>query len=78
MGGRMAMKLTYEYATMPLTDIIQLTDAREPPKDSYLSHDAVSAAYSKLIVAGFRWIRTDGDWAVFERQNVKFPAMEKR
>jgi len=36
--------------------------------DSYLSEDEVSRALAIAIDSGFRWVRTDGNSAIFEQK----------
>jgi hypothetical protein len=67
------MKTTYEYRTMPALAVIELTAAARPQPDAYLSDDQEKQAYDKLLAGGFRWIRTDGDTAIFERAKVRYP-----
>lgn len=64
------MKLEYEYASMPLAEVMSLASAvygliRHP--DSYLSEDSSVAFYRDLLAQGFRWVRTEEGQAVFER-----------
>lgn len=57
---------TYHYATVRADAVAAM--ARVPaPEDSFLSLDAEVAAVRDLLAKGYRWIRTDGEWAVFER-----------
>jgi hypothetical protein len=72
------MKRRYEYALLPLVNVVGLTDAREKHPDSFVAADAESAAYFKLLADGYQWVRTDGDWCVFERIKVTYPALETR
>lgn len=61
------MKRRFSYATMPVTDVILLTQV-PVPGDSYRSEDANSKTLAYLLNTGYRWVRTDGDTAVFEKE----------
>jgi hypothetical protein len=56
----------YHYATVRADALFLLTKV-PIPKDSYVSNDEETKAVRKLLAAGYRWIRTDGEWAVFEK-----------
>lgn len=59
----------YEYAVMPRDEVVALVrtfDAATTP-GAYLSDDASHRDYCDLLARGFRWVRTDGDVAVFEK-----------
>lgn len=62
----------FEYAALPFAQVVELIDARPSTKfpDSYLSEDVDSIALPSLLAAGFRWVRTDGDMAIFERETA--------
>jgi methionine aminopeptidase len=36
--------------------------------DAYVAEDATIRAVRELLAKGYRWVRTDGDWAVFEKE----------
>lgn len=71
------MTKIFEYRTLPLSIVVGLTDGSPKHPDAYLSDDADSRAFNSIIAEGFRWIRTDGDLAVFERC-YEYPALESR
>lgn len=56
----------YEYATARASDVGAIFQVPREP-GAYISRDATSAAVADLLARGFRWVRTDGEWAVFER-----------
>lgn len=58
--------LTYRYATLPITVVAGLTAGLSHVRGAFIAADAESDAYADLISRGYRWIRTDGDLAVFE------------
>lgn len=62
---------TFEYRLLPFDNLVDLLRQIEPPKDSYLSEDGFLKAYKSTIQQGFRWVWTEGDWAVFERKIEK-------
>jgi len=35
--------------------------------DAYLARDVSVEAIEALLEKGFRWVRSDGEWAIFER-----------
>lgn len=56
----------WSYATMPVSDVEACL--RVPvPQDSFLAKDATTTALSDLLKHGYRWVRTDGEIAVFEK-----------
>ena len=57
---------TYKYATVPLSAVVGMMMV-PVPKDSYLSEDGGVKAVRYLLAEGYRWVRTDDVWAVFER-----------
>lgn len=61
------MRLTqYRYATFKASHVTDMF--KQPvPEDSYLASDAETDAIKQALMMGFRWVRTDGDIAVFER-----------
>jgi hypothetical protein len=56
----------YHYATMRVADIVPLLQL-PVPDDSYTSEDHTTSTLRNLLHQGYRWIRTDGDHAVFEK-----------
>jgi hypothetical protein len=61
----------YEYRAMPVVIVLGLVSALDRP-GIYLSDDAELRGYRSVIEGGFRWVRTDGEWAIFERFVSKF------
>jgi hypothetical protein len=60
-------KRRFHYATMPAEDVIlACREAAEP--DAYVAEDFRTRAVRRLVTEGYRWVRTDGDWAVFEKE----------
>jgi hypothetical protein len=57
----------YEYATLNAANLAAILRVPTPP-DSYSSEDETTKAYRDLVSQGFRWIRTDGELAVFEKE----------
>ncbi len=62
----------YEYATMPLGEVLPITSAVKH-QDSYLSEDSPLQCYRELLRKGFRWVRSEEGQAIFERRKVKYP-----
>jgi hypothetical protein len=56
----------YHYFTVPASDVIGCARLCVEP-DSYISDDPTSQALRELLRKGYRWIRTDGEYAVFEK-----------
>jgi len=56
----------YHYATMPFAAVREMLQV-PVPEGAYLAEDAETKALRDLLRKGYRWIRTDGDHAVFEK-----------
>lgn len=56
----------YHYATMKLEHVLRMTCV-PVPKDAYLSEDEQGKTLRDLLRKGYRWIRTEGEYAVFEK-----------
>jgi hypothetical protein len=68
-------RVTYEYEALPLRvvdDAVRFVDPETKP-DAYLSRDAETEELKRLLAAGFRWIRTENEMAIFEREHLKGP-----
>ena len=57
----------YEYACVSVEAVRALTAQPKYP-DAYVSEDADTAAVRDLLKHGFRWIRTEWELAVFEKE----------
>ena len=57
----------YEYACVNANAVRALTTEPKFP-DAYVSEDADKATVCELLKRGFRWIRTEGDMAIFEKE----------
>ncbi len=57
----------YEYACVSVEAVRSLTAERKYP-DAYVSDDADTAAVRELLERGFRWVRTEGELAIFEKE----------
>lgn len=66
----------YEYELLPACEVIPILQFNNDP-DSYLSRDSIGEELQRLKEKGFRWIRTDGDFCVFERIYLAKPDKEK-
>jgi len=60
-------KIRYHYATVKAETVFALAMVPRP-KDSYISKDSDSEALKELLAKGYRWVRTDGEIAVFEKE----------
>jgi hypothetical protein len=38
--------------------------------DAYISEDATTAALRDLLAQGYRWVRNDEYWAIFEKETL--------
>lgn len=65
----------FHYITLPFTDIAPLLEhALLHPPDAYAAEDGPSRALVDTLQKGYRWIRTDGDHAIFEKTLI--PAID--
>ncbi len=60
-------KRRFHYATVPMEDVAWEAHITTEP-DAYVAEDATKIAVRELLAKGYRWVRTDGDWAVFEKE----------
>jgi hypothetical protein len=59
----------YQYATLPMEEVASALQVLTNP-DAYISEDATTAALRDLLAQGYRWIRHDEYWAVFEKETL--------
>ena len=59
----------YQYATLPMEEVASAVQVLTNP-DAYISEDATTAALRDLLAQGYRWIRHDEYWAVFEKETL--------
>jgi hypothetical protein len=59
----------YQYATLPMEDVASAVQVLTNP-DAYISEDATTAALRDLLAQGYRWIRHDEYWAIFEKETL--------
>ena len=57
----------YEYACVSVEAVRALTAEPKYP-DAYVSEDADTAVVRELLKCGFRWVRTEGELAIFEKE----------
>jgi hypothetical protein len=62
-------KRRFHYATVPLEDVAWAAHITTEP-DAYVADDAATQAVRELLAKGYRWVRTDRDWAVFEKEII--------
>lgn len=62
----------FQYATLPAEDVklIFHRTLTTEIKDAYLTRDEPVKRLESLLAEGYRWIRTDGEVAVFERTRI--------
>jgi hypothetical protein len=63
-------KRRFHYATVP-AEYVLLAARVNVEADAYVAEDATTIAVRELLEKGYRWIRTDGGWAVFEKEIIK-------
>lgn len=63
----------YHYVTMRAVTLCELTQYVFE-RDAYISTSPEKAALEQLLAHGYRWVRTDGEWAVFE---LELPPKER-
>jgi hypothetical protein len=60
-------KIRYHYVSIPAMDVIEC--ARMPIEaDSYIADEATGKAVQEILQKGYRWIRTDEGFAIFEKE----------
>ena len=57
----------FEYACVN-ADAVRAVTARPLPPDAYVSDDLDTEAVRDLLAKGYRWVRTEGELAVFEKE----------
>ena len=62
----------YEYEILPYDDVCALLRFCDEP-DAYVSEDSIQVELKRILAAGFRWVRSEGDHAIFERVTTKIP-----
>jgi hypothetical protein len=60
-------KRRFEYASVN-ADAVRAVTARPMPDAAYVSQDRDTEAVRDLLAKGFRWVRTEGELAVFEKE----------
>lgn len=59
----------YEYRVHPANAVIELlSPKRFDMPDAFLASDLETDTIRETVDSGFRWVRTDGDYAIFERE----------
>ena len=57
----------YHYQVFPAAEVLALFAVRpDVPADAFISADKATEAIQAALTAGFRWVRTDGEHAIFE------------
>ena len=60
----------FEYACASAEAVLAVT-ARPMLPDAYVSQDRDTEAVRDLLANGFRWVRTEGEFAVFEKEAAR-------
>ena len=58
----------YEYRLFLKVQVQQLYLVREWQPDAYVADDSLTRPVKDVIADGFRWVRNEDDYAVFERE----------
>jgi hypothetical protein len=66
----------FDYKVLSLESVLALCRYISPDEcpDSYMAEDAESKTLRDLLSNGYRWVRTDGGYAVFEKSLSKASA----
>ena len=64
-------KRRFHYATVPAEYLMLGARVDFGEGEAYVADDFQTRAVRKLLEKGYRWIRTDGEWAVFEKEIFK-------
>ena len=59
----------YHYATLVSEDVAAAMQVLTNP-DAYIAEDATTAALRDLLAQGYRWVRHDEYWAIFEKETL--------
>jgi hypothetical protein len=73
--------MTHRYATMKAAAVIEILEAKgkiEEGAEGFISDDAETRYFEKLIAEGFRWKMTVDGMAVFERYYPEVVLTEKK
>lgn len=61
---------TYEYRVHHAPAVVELLAVKRfDMPDAFLASDIETEEIQKTLAEGFRWVRTDGEHAIFEREN---------
>ncbi|MFZ4484805.1 MAG: hypothetical protein ACOYOL_13080 [Chthoniobacterales bacterium] len=61
------MRRRFDYATVS-ADAVRAVTTRPMMPDAYVSQDRDTEAVRDLLAEGFRWVRTEGELAIFEKE----------
>ena len=70
MGNGEAAMSGYKYACMSAAEVVAIATAIaecEECPSGYMADDMSLRVYKNLLSQGYRWVRTDGEVAVFEK-----------
>jgi hypothetical protein len=57
----------FDYKVFPLLRVVELFSARVGLPDAYLAQDDETTAIQYALKEGYRWVRSDGEHAIFEK-----------
>lgn len=61
------MRRRFDYATVN-AEAVRAVTARPMPDAGYVSQDRDTEAVRDLLAKGYRWVRTEGELAIFEKE----------
>lgn len=59
----------YQYATLVSEDVAAAMQVLTNP-DAYIAEDGTTAALRDLLAQGYRWVRNDEYWSIFEKETL--------
>ena len=59
----------YQYATLASEHVAAAMQVLTNP-DAYIAEDGTTAALRDLLAQGYRWVRHDEYWAIFEKETL--------
>lgn len=62
----------YQYLVFQ-ADMVRAVFSLGHHPDSYISSEPATDSLREAVRMGFRWVRTDGEWAVFEKEYRDIP-----
>jgi hypothetical protein len=70
------MDFRSHYVLFRLRGIAPLLEADLGDKpDAFAADEPLTRSLRGALRKGYRWVRTDGDWAVFEKRTIRVPGL---